>query len=307
MGFYTESAKQMINPMDVPSFFIECAETERKLFEGLIELDFAEVYKENGLAVFTEEETAAAEETSKKAFKDVVADLVKKFEGALKAAYDAITDKLKELFDKTADLLTKKVLDNPEAAKCDLDVVWYEDYYKKATESLKSVESVLDKMNSDIAKDEEAASKFDEIYAQITEAVGKIPTTVEAAQAENKDLITKMNAHDVKSLAKALSPAGIGSELTGAYNNLKKVDLSHYAIEDSDADAVKERKVKVLQKVNKVKLAYFAAKAKIAMNTANIARNNFVKLASYVKGTKKESAEMYDIMNDILCESILGI
>ena len=66
MGFYTEAAKQLnnsnsnITPMDAPSFLYECAQTEQALFEGLIELDFAQVYNEAGVISLTEADEKAA-------------------------------------------------------------------------------------------------------------------------------------------------------------------------------------------------------------------------------------------------------
>ncbi len=315
MGFYIESAKQMINPMNVPTFMIECAETERKLFEGLIELDFAEVYCESGLAVFTEEEKADAQKAGEEGSKKSIKTIVDNFVSALKAAFNSAKERLGKIFDSITDKVTKGILDSDklkDAKVAQIEILWYEDYHKKAIESLKSVDDVLTNISSQIAKGEDFTDKLGAAYKEISEKVAEIPTKLEEAKAKDASLVSKIGDHDVKTLVKALSPAGIGRDLDEVYNNLKKVDLTHFAVSDNNSDHENDRNAKVLSQVFKVKLAYFAARAKIAMTTANIAMKNLGTLRGIVKGADKgetaektqESVAIYNALVDIFCESI---
>ena len=133
MGYYTEEAKQLnsLDTLDVPSFFIECAQTERQLFEGLIELDFAEVYNEAGIISLTEADEEKATEEADKATNNFIVKIWKGFIEAIKNALQKVKEKFDEFLRKLADKKVDKdklIAQKDIAAKCDKKDIWYKDY-----------------------------------------------------------------------------------------------------------------------------------------------------------------------------------
>lgn len=315
MGFYTESARQMINPMDVPTFMIECAQTERELFEGLIELDFAQVYKENGLAVFTEEETEAADKAGKEASGNVIATIIKKAQEALSNAFKKVEEKIKELQDKSIEFFTKKVLENPKAKECDKSVLWWEDYKKAAEAALnpKQIPNELNRIAINAGKDkDEQLNKISQFFDDFNSKLAGIPTsTAEAESADNKSDVkaTPVKDHDIMSLRKALSDATAYDELKKIYEELKKVDTSQFDIKEGDSDELIANKTKSARQVWKLKLGYFMAAGKVYLTIVKIAYEDLTAIRTYIKGGSKEEVQqnsaIYSAISDLLYESIV--
>lgn len=313
MGFYTESARQIINPIDVPTFMAECAKAERKLFEGLIELDFAQVYKENGLAVFTEEETAAADAAGKEASGNTIQVIIKKAQEALKKAFDTVIGKLKELTDKAAEILSKKILENPKAKECTAEVIWWEEY-KKAANTILNPTKIPDELNRiaiNIAKNNEDFETKISQYLRDFSAVTIIPTKVSEINNENSKYVkaTPVKEHDIMTLKTALSAGTLGGELKKIYDDLNKVDASQFDIKDGDSEELIANKTKCARQVWKVKLSYFMTAGKVALNTTKIAFDNLAAIRGSLKGGSAEEVQknsaIFSAVSDIFCESII--
>ena len=105
MGHYIEEAKNMnsIDALSAPSFLIESAKTELQLFEGLIELDFAEVYNENGIISLSEADQESASEQSDQAQNNFIKNIWKKFTDTIKKMLKSIKEKFNEFTKKLAD------------------------------------------------------------------------------------------------------------------------------------------------------------------------------------------------------------
>lgn len=146
MGYYTEAAKAIneaaISPMDIPTFFLESTIMERKLFEGLIELDFAEVYNEAGLIYLSEEEQEAAGEVAEKKQEEVKKNLFQSFLNALSKAFTTIREKLQEFLNKTKGL-AKMRLDEKKCKECKIEDVWYKNYSDCAEDILGKCAKVM--------------------------------------------------------------------------------------------------------------------------------------------------------------------
>lgn len=193
MGFYTEAAKRLnnITPIDAASFFIECAETEQALFEGLIELDFAQVYNESGVIKLSEADEAAAKDASDKAIEQASKNIFQRFLEALKKVFDKVTAALADFFNGTKSLAAKK-LDNPRAKNCQIKDVWFSDYKKFVVTLENACKGALDAIavpqGSGIVEDE-AVKLVKEQAQSIVTTVGNLvayaPTT--KAEAEDKD------------------------------------------------------------------------------------------------------------------------
>lgn len=323
MGFYTESAKQMINPMDVPTFMIECAQSERKLFEGLIELDFAEVYCESGLAFLTEEETKAAEDTAKKSIGQVIGGIWTKFIEAIKKAYDNITSKLKEFFDKTSAMVNKgKILDDPKAKECTTEDIWYADYKKEADKinvlaTFKDTAAELEKFYRSALEGDLDETALNNYYNEVMKAIEKltsVPTTVDEYNANKENSPIKPVALGTKSaefgeLKKALNPGGIGDNIKSVFSTLSQKE-KFFDVKEDDDEKVKKDLVKIAKAFSLFKLGLFTNECSIISKSCKIARRNFTEIAAYVKGGEKPAEEkasesaIYASYSDLLCESV---
>lgn len=313
MGFYTESARRLINPMDVPAFFEECAKTERKLFEGLIELDFAEVYCESGLAVFTEEEKAAANDAATTGFKATIEKLYKDFVEALTKAYNNIKDKLSEFFNKTASLVNSKVLQDPKAKFCPTKDIWFAEYASKMDElvNIKELNNILTDLTNREITDENYTASTADFRRRLNDSIDKVPTSVieyEEGRKAIKPVI--LGKQTIGELQTALSAGGIGKDIASVFNTLKTDDSMKFKIKDTDSDGVKKGKEALASNVFQAKIAFFMVKCKTVSNTLKIARRNYASIASYVRGgaeAKNESAFLYETLSDMFCESVFGI
>ena len=133
MGYFIEEAKNLnsVNILDVPSYFIECTQTERKLFEGLIELDFAEVYNEAGIISLTEADEEKASEEADKATNNFIVKIFKGFMDAMRNLFQKAKDKFNEFLKKLADKKVDKdkiIKEKDIAAKCTEKDIWFKDY-----------------------------------------------------------------------------------------------------------------------------------------------------------------------------------
>jgi len=332
MGVYTESARQLINPMDIPTFMIECAKTERALFEGVIELDFAEVYKENGLAVFTEEETAAADTASNNATEQATENIFKKFGEALKKAFEAITNKLKDFFEKTASLVNSKVINDPKAASCTTKDIWFKKY-KEATDKLNVLsdyQKAADKAKALMEKawsgdlDDSSFDEYKDFCKELIDTAVKfieIPTTVEEYNNSTSDLKNQVEPVELGSmknefgeLQKALSVGGIGSNLKDIFSKLSSKEKLFEAKPDETTEQKNARRTCAATFCT-IKLQLFQNECKIVSNTCKIARRNYSEIAAAVKGSNAKADEttvqnnsaVYAALSDMLCESVFGI
>lgn len=217
MGFYTEDAKRLnITPIDAPAFFIECAQTEQALFEGLIELDFAEVYNEAGIMTLSEADVEAAKSASDKAVDDASKSIFQKFLGAIQKIFDKVSAALIDFFNGTKSLVAKK-LDNPRAKHCQVKDIWFSDYKAVVTD----LENVCKDSLSNIkvwpenADDSEYVSLIKEQSKSITESLSNIlaamPTTRQEAEDKERAKSFADALAEARNGLKELSSGNIGS------------------------------------------------------------------------------------------------
>lgn len=328
MGFYTEAAKQLINPMDVPSFFIECARTENMLFEGLIELDFAHVYNETGIISISEADEENANLTSGEAINKAIKDIWKIFTDTITKVWSDIKAKFEEFIKKTASLVSSKVINNDKAKECNTKDIWYADYKKACDDIINkgnigakaaAITDDLAKKTKDGASEEEvtkAAGDFgkeiDKVYAIPTEA-----DKVESAEIKIPVVELGSKASEFNNLQEELSLAGLTKRLSSAFGMLVKDDSQKFKVEKDDSAETKKLKHLSSKAATKIRLSYFKAECKICSNTAKIARRNYSEIKAFVKGGKAEgegkeesqnsSAIFAAIGSNLLCESIFDL
>ena len=306
MGYYTEAAKQLINPMDVPTFFIECAQTEHQLFEGLIELDFAQIYNEAGIISLTEADEEKANDAAASATNDTTDNIWTKFINAIKHAFE----KIKEAFNKFLASVGShaKILDDPKVKDCKKEDVWFADYKAKCDEYLtkENIKDYIAGFGKDILK--KAGSEGDEVIVKTAEKItkdldtakemiSKIPTNADeytnGTNGKNKNLLPgglkKLGDQNMAALKECLSLKGLTQRISAAFNMLSKDDRSNYKIQKDDSDDLKKAKREASKHVTKMRLEYFMTECKVCSTTAKIARANYSAIKAVVKG--KEGAE----------------
>lgn len=328
MGFYTESAKQLISPLSVPDFLMECHHVDNVLFEGLIELDFAEVYNESGLISLTEEEQEQAQAAADNAAKEASQNIFKKFLETLKGIFNKISEALKNFFSQTMSLVSTKVINDPKAKDCQTEDIWYGDYIAKVKpfvdmssydEYLKTVKEFYNNLaNGSTDGAEDLQKELVEVGATYNKFT-KYPTTVEEnnnAEDEFKINPVKLGtkAGEFKNLQKDLSPAGIATAVKAMFGKLSTPD--EYVIKiDKDSETKK-----IDQKVARsFKVAVFGLKldlmrytGKIISSSLKIAKRNYKEIAACVKGKEagaseektQEAAFIAAQFSDLFCESV---
>ena len=330
MGFYTESAKQLINPVTIPDFLMECAHIDNVLFEGLIELDFAECYNESGNIVLTEEEKEAGETAAKDAEKKAGENIFKKFLETLKSVFAKIGAALDKFFSETTSLVSSKVINDPKAKECQTEDIWYGDYVTRTKPflDLSAYDRFLNAVKNlyiNITKgsyekiDVDSLTKESLIMSAELNRFLNFPTTVE----ENNDAPdnSKINpvklgtkAGEFKNLQKDLSPAGIATAVKAIFSKLSTPD--EYVIKvdkDSETKEIDQRIVRQFKAaVFGAKLTLMSYTGKAVSNSLKIARRNYKEIAASVKGkevqaSEKETNEAVFVaaqFSDLFCESV---
>ena len=330
MGFYTESAKQLINPVSIPDFLMECAHIDRVLFEGMIELDFAEIYNESGNIVLTEEEQQAGETAAKDAEKKAGENIFKKFLEALKGIFSKIGDALNKFFSETTSLVSSKVINDPKAKECQTEDIWYGDYvtrtkpfldlsaYDKFLNVVKNLYTNIIKGNYEDT-DLNSLNKESLIMAAELNRFLNFPTTVE--ENNNAPDNSKINpvklgtkAGEFKDLQKDLSPAGIATAVKSIFSKLSTPDEYVIKIDkDSETKKIDQRIVRQFKSaIFGAKLTLMTFTGKAVSNSLKIARRNYKEIAAAVKGkevnaSEKETNEAVFVaaqFSDLFCESV---
>lgn len=321
MGFYTESAKQLINPVSIPDFLMECAHIDRVLFEGMIELDFAEIYNESGNIVLTEEDQQAGETAAKDAEKKAGENIFKKFLETLKSIFSKIGDALNKFFSETTSLVSSKVINDPKAKECQTEDIWYKDYLKKTEpitnmsfydDYLNSIKAIYTKIiNGHIDQREALEDAVTEVRIKMS-GFAKFPTTVEEnndADSTYKIEVSKLGAKaaEFKDLQRDLSPAGIATNVKTVFSKLSTPD--EYVIKiDKDSETKKfDQRLSISFKaaVFGLKLDLMKITGKCISSSLKIARRNYKEIAAAVKGKEvKEVTFIAAQFSDLFCESV---
>ena len=110
---------------------MECHRIDNILFEGMIELDFAEVYNESGAIVLTEADEEEAKETVNNAEKTSIKTLWNKFVETLKGVFEKIKGALDKFFSQTLSIVSTKVISSDKAKNCPTKDIWYDKYFEK--------------------------------------------------------------------------------------------------------------------------------------------------------------------------------
>lgn len=313
MGFYTESAKQLIaSPLTVPEFMMECSRIDHILFEGMIELDFAEVYNESGVITLTEADGEEAQKAVGDAEKTSIKTIFNKFLETLKGVFEKISGALDKFFSQTLSLVNSKTINDPKAKECKTKDIWYADYFKKCApitqmstydDYLKAAKDYYEKI---VNLDAEGMSDTTELtngfvsYSDKLSSYTKFPTTLkenESADAEFKIEPVKLGSKssEFSALQKDLSPAGISGIIKVLYSKLKTPDEYIIKVEKIGKDATEDqkdenKKAKAVARsfavaVFGVKLDLLRITGKIISNGLQIGRRNYKEIAACVKGT----------------------
>ena len=314
MGFYTESAKQLIaSPLTVPEFMMECSRIDHILFEGMIELDFAEVYNESGVITLTEADGEEAQKAVGDAEKTSIKTIFNKFLETLKGVFEKISGALDKFFSQTLSLVNSKIINDPKAKDCKTKDIWYGDYFKKCApvvqlgtydDYLKAVKDYYEKIvNTDVDGMISDTTKLTDgfvSYAEKLSSFTKFPTTVEeneSVDAEYKIEPVELGSKssEFSALQKDLSPAGISGIIKVLYSKLKTPDEYIIKVEKLGKDATDDqkdenKKAKGLARsfavaVFGVKLDLMRVTGKIISNGLKIGRRNYKEIAACVKGT----------------------
>ena len=335
MGYYTEAAKQLINPIDVPSFFIECAQTEHQLFEGLIELDFAHVYNEAGIISLTEADEEKAEDAANAGSNNATDNLWTKFMEAIRGLFKSIKEAFEKLAEKTVEAARGKILSSADVKKCTKKDVWFADYKESCDKILqkRDIKKYIDAYGKTATNAEDEEYKLTDMLKTIDEVVAdinKIPTNEDEFNngANNKDKsmlpqgLKVLGEQNMGELKECLSLKGLNQRIANCFNMLAKDDRSKFKVQKDDSDEVKKSKREGSKYVTQMRLKYFNTEIKICSTTAKIAHRNYKTIKAAVKGKSEEGSEdtnnnaaenkqetneamvLAAIASDVFCESI---
>ena len=306
MGFYTESAKELIsNPLSAPEFLMECNRIDRAIFEGMIELDFAEAYSANGTIFLEEGEEEAGKKAADDANDKAGESIWKAFIDALKSAFDRVKEALEKFFSQILSVVKTKVINDEKAGKCEETDIWCFDYLDKV-EPLTKLSALKDLITKETeiqtrlqsAKEGEVSGIKEELsnlaneYKERLEEYTKYK--IDKAENEKSDSkyqlpVTKLGDHksEFTKMQQALSPAGVASCISATFDKLKtpfdmRSESNKYATSEQKNVA---RIIK--QKISSLKLDLFNATAKVVMNFLKLAWRNYRLIYNFVKGKAK--------------------
>ena len=322
MGYYTEAAKRLItSPMDAPTFLYEAAQTEHKLFEGLIELDFAQVYNESGVITLSEADEQQATDAAEKGSENAIKQIFTKFKETIQHMWETIQEKLREFFAGIQGFFGVKI-DKAKAAGCQIKDILYSDYWNEAVKITSLKEADIDAIKFSVNDKEKlsfnATQAFDEKKAAIKQALETLPTTVEKYnEAKNANISPKaVGTLKIEDLQKALSPKGIADNIKYTFGILKKDDVIKNKIDSVLRSAgmnekqYKQLKFKFSTIYTKYRVYLFGTQIKVTTNTLTIARRNYSTLKRFAAGkitNANEAAIAYNnAMSDFVCEQVFG-
>ena len=242
----TESA---VDPLQ---FVLESEQEDLKMFNALIEVDFAEVYSENGSIYLSEADKNATAETAKKTLGQKILDAIHKFIAMVKKfftetipmAISKLVQRDKTLVKKYEKYMKWENVKNCPAKGNTVDMKKYEDMLKTTADLLNNSSSAPILAKIETASSAEAIKEIVDDYAKVIEEAKKKFGGEDGLKAD--DIIDKSD----EAIAKKISSNdffNILNEAKGGFANLRKeLNKTYKSIEDQakkeEADAKKNRK-----------------------------------------------------------------
>lgn len=319
MGVYTESAKQIYNSsvdaLSAPMFMINCAETERKLFEAVIELDFAEVYNESGVIYLSEADQQAADEKTKTSFGEKIKSVWRKFIETITNAFNTVISKIDEFIKGTAGLIkVSKKLDSPEIKKCQVEQLWFADLKKGFDDEWNRLQKAQVSIEQEGLGSGAAASNDTFLFGVNAENLEKFKMELKVAVTKvEQNLLhheSPLGNHNMSELKAVISMKNVVSDIKGTFEAFKKNDKINALISKADNSEKASKGFKYLTTITGIRLKMFSYKCTTSMKVASLARKNYVTLINYVSKPGKyydESATEAETLSDLFCESVFGL
>lgn len=302
MGVYSKGASTLNTVMeacDPIQFVIENHQQNMKMFDAIIETDFAKAYNEAGIAVLEESQIQAINE---KAIGSIIEWIMKKIDQFITMCWNAA----KELANKILQLVKadKKLSDK------------FGDVVSKAT-SCTSKGNVVDKegfnkfkdhvdKSVDLIKDMLAFDKIDDINAEETKTSienfdkfineFKMDTIL---NKEDKTILEKINGSDLAATVKGgYKEYQIDKEtknITDAAKKLKSEVKSKIKNESNEEEVTKlEAARKNISIITNTAARLIKLEISVAKQCVSITRGNFVKVATELTKTSSVAADIKD-------------
>lgn len=316
MGVYVESARNItsdpINMLTAPGLLIDCAQTEQKLFEALIELDFAEVYNESGMVILTEEDKAAASAQSTKKLSEKIKEKWNKFVQWIKDKWNQFVDAVdKMLKDSVLSQIDKNIDKGANAPLKAADGTdgdyWYADIYDAYE---KEYNSVIRDFPTFI---EAKMIEPDDATLDVTEV---LRTAAECKQRlSDFNYITKIskvqrvNSSQLQALKQYIGFKSLTNDVKKTFDALVKKPGNYDTVKSNTAQ--ENNKFKLSVAMIGYRTALFSFRLRQATKTMSQARRNYVQIAQHAKkmvqmaGTAtNEEALLIGAASDLFCESV---
>ena len=298
-------------PSNAIEFMIEAERIDNKLFESIIEVDFAEAYNEAGIISLTEAEQQAAAGAQKKGFFAKIGEIAKKAIEAVKRLIGRIVGFFEGLIKNDQKLSEKygKYINKSALAKCPATGKYVDvDAYNKACKYIQALSGQSNDSETD------AWTEFDfkdpNTYEKITDSKGKInQITMDkiVVDSGDKPIISTMRDEDFGFVVDCIITQKVKERIT-EFRKLESDTITWMTREQKDAEGIinnKESDETAVQGANiayknttaAMSLATYAINKIVAMteNAIKVSRANYLKFAHWAAvGAKNESAAEFE-------------
>ena len=313
---FSEAELASFNPM---GFMVDTYRADQALFEALIEVDFAEVYNENGMISLTEAEQEESKEVSKKGVWQTIKE---KIEAAIKwvaGMFSKAMQQLEKVFASDKKLVEKygKYLQNSENYKgCEVkgryvDVAAYDkvrEYAKKKIDVksmffdlIAATDDNIDTVIADIEKKLETYTADDIAKVEVVKTSGE------------KNLVDVANSASIKKMIDTVTNGGKAEKETvkTAFSTMKTtLDTEKSVVESkfaakSDINAKKINAAsKIVTAVNKANREISKITMKAVKDAISASRAFYVSVGSYA--LHKAGGKNTDTKKDEKLERVEG-
>lgn len=292
-------------PSNFMEFMIEAERIDNKLFESIIEVDFAEAYNEAGVICLTEEEKAAAADAQKKGFFARVGELfskaieaIKKLVGRVVGFFEGIIKNDSKITENYAKYVNQSAL-----SKCPI-----KGKYVSAQRFEEAKDLLFGLANG--TQGEGGFDKWNPRHSEVEEQIKKNKEEVDAAKIDSiildsgdKPLVSAMGADDFNLMVKTITAGEMNTRIKQfrmaeqhLLNAMEKAKKNAEAtINNSEAKEDAVAGANVIYK-NSVAMSSFATYTvnklvSLAEQSVKVSRANFLKFAHWAKATSSGKDE----------------
>lgn len=289
---------EAVNPLQ---FAIDIQRDDLRLFNAVIEADFAEIYNEAGLSQISEADIASLLEAEGQKFREKIDQVIAK----AKAVIEQIIDKFLATVDKLLkndENLSKRYapyVNKEKCAGCDIKQETIDDAVY--SEFVSKLEGIVKRAETEAIKDEISAEEINKsteaLAALIEEKANKI--VKEAGEAKlvdivDFDMISKVVGHggtSIKDNAKKFKVTAIGVMKQAEQKAKSKLGSSDSIKENATLNEIYKSVVNLSNLVSKACTLY----VKFAGKKLSICRKNFITLGAWAMRNEGKAAPAEEV------------